>query len=254
MNYLRTNEDLPSQAYLQQFVVSPLTAWGAQAYNSFYNGNAALRGMDMTLGYNTVAQWNSDKVKQLMFHELSHASHYSRVGQSWWNSFVYSEAYAIFANGINSPNSPYGTGNDGLISDYISLGESWAEHLGRTIADRGYGLNSTGFTGQRSVFYTNNDPVPGLSSHLNYLEDFDPNNINNPFRWIPDGIYYDLFDTRNETTFPLIDGVSGFTNQQMFNALQSDIKSLPDFRNRLLQQNANNQATQVTNLFAQYHY
>lgn len=29
MNYLRTNEDLPSQAYLQQFVVSPLTAWGS---------------------------------------------------------------------------------------------------------------------------------------------------------------------------------------------------------------------------------
>ena len=68
-----------------------------------------------------------------------------------------------------------------------------------------------------------------------------------------------MIDNRNDLfavplRVNLNDGVFGFTNQQMFNALESDVKSIPAFRQRLLQQNGNNQATEVTNLFAQYGY
>lgn len=96
-----------------------------------------------------------------------------------------------------------------------------------------------------------------MTSHLNYLEDYDPNDVNNPFRWIPEGIYYVLFDLRNETIGtggPITELVSGYTNLQLFNALDDNVSSVPQYRTRLLQENNNNQATQVINLFSQYGY
>lgn len=41
---------------------------------------------------------------------------------------------------------------------------------------------------------------------------------------------------------------------QIFNALQSDVRSIPAFKNRLLQHNGNNQFTQVNALFNEYNY
>lgn len=51
------------------------------------------------------------------------------------------------------------------------------------------------------------------------------------------------------------DNVSNYTNQQMFNAFQSSIFTLQDYRVKLIQQNPTNPTTpQVTNLFSQYGY
>ena len=72
-------------------------------------------------------------------------------------------------------------------------------------------------------------------------------------RWIPQGICNDLIDPVGEV-FPVSDNVAGYTTQQCFNALQSDVRSIPAFRNRLLQQNGNNQAANVTDLFFRYGY
>ena len=250
-----------SDAFLRQFLVQPLTAYWGQVYNNVFNNNGIIRKMDMTLGYNTpqsYGAWTSDRVKELMYHELSHSAHFNKVGESWWNDFVYAEAYETSRFGPGAANSPYGIGDDGFLSDYISLAESWAEHLGQTIADRFYGLNSTSFFRQRSITYTNNQYING-SSHVNYLEDFSPFRTIDPFRWIPDGLYYDMIDNRNDAfASPLRvninDAVSGYTNQQFFNALESDVKSIPAFRQRLLQQNNNLQATEVTQLFQAYGY
>jgi hypothetical protein len=252
MNHHRDNLSI-SDAYIQQFLVQPLGAWWGQVYNNIYNNNEILGGMDMSLGYNTTNAWASDMVKELMYHEMGHASHFAKVGKDWWNDLVYAESYETSRFGVNGANSPYGTGDDGFLSDYISLAESWAEHVGQTFVDRAYGNNSTSFVGQRTTTYNNNWPVPGLSSHLNYLENFDPNNLNDPFRWIPDGIYYDLLDARNEA-FPVIDNVVGYTNQQFFAVLQPDVKSVSAFRERLLSQNGNNQAVEVNQLFNSYHH
>lgn len=53
---------------------------------------------------------------------------------------------------------------------------------------------------------------------------------------------------------PVNDNVSGLTNQQLFNALQSDVISIPQYRIRLLQQNNNNQISEVNTLFLSYGY
>lgn len=91
------------------------------------------------------------------------------------------------------------------------------------------------------------------------MEDFSPFRTFDPFHWIPDVLYYDLMDNRNDQFVPnprvlINDAVFGFTNQQFFNALESDVKSLSAFRQRLLQQNGNNQANEVTQLFNAYGY
>ena len=94
----------------------------------------------------------------------------------------------------------------------------------------------------------------GLNSNLNLLEGFDPNTVVDPFRWIPQGLCYDMIDVRNETGVPVVDAVVNYTNQQFFNALDNDVTTLQAFRVRLLTENSNNQFVQVINLFAQYGY
>ena len=50
------------------------------------------------------------------------------------------------------------------------------------------------------------------------------------------------------------DRVSGFSIQQIFRALQNDVRSVPDFRQKLLLQNSNLQFNQVNALFEEYGY
>lgn len=61
---------------------------------------------------------------------------------------------------------------------------------------------------------------------------------------------------RNDNNFggQVIDNASGFSMQQCFNALQSDVRTIPAFRNRLLQQNGNIQQAQVNALVNAYNY
>lgn len=51
--------------------------------------------------------------------------------------------------------------------------------------------------------------------------------MNEVFRWIPQGIYYDMIDDRNDLTVPfprvpINDEVLNYTNLQFFNALDAD--------------------------------
>ena len=48
--------------------------------------------------------------------------------------------------------------------------------------------------------------------------------------------------------------VLGYTNQQFFNALDNDVRAMPQFRVRLLAENGNNQAAQVAAIFGQYNH
>ena len=112
---------------------------------------------------------------------------------------------------------------------------------------------------KKGIGYNLNAPVMGLSSNLNLLEDFSPLRTNDPFRWIPQGLFYDLVDNRNDraiTNNILLppDNVSNYTNQQLFDAIDNDITTIPQYRQRLLLENNNNQAVNVTSLFGFYNY
>ncbi len=94
-----------------------------------------------------------------------------------------------------------------------------------------------------------------FNAYLNAIEHFDPtNNADDVFRWIPQGLPYDLFDTRNDNFAPIVDQVSNISYSQSFNALQPDVRSITAFKIRLFQQVGNAQLTQINELFQQYGY
>jgi hypothetical protein len=232
-----------------------LTALGAYPLAYINTLATVLAGtVDVTIGYN---RWGNnvtttnDAMAELCFHEFTHAAHYAKVGNTQYGNFIQSSINEIIAN-FNTAFSPYGQGNTGN-SPIIALYESWAFHMGHWLTNRKYGTLSGPFVEQGNTYW-NNIPVIGLNSNLNLLEDFDPNRLIDPFRWIPQGLFNDMIDARNEPFLPVTDEVSNFTNEQFFNALDSDISNLPNFRIRLMLENGNDQIIHVTNLFGQYGY
>ena len=93
-----------------------------------------------------------------------------------------------------------------------------------------------------------------MNCNINALENHDPNFLADVHHWIPQGVCYDLIDNRNDAGAPVFDNVAGYTTQQCFNALQSDVRTIPEFRNRFLQQVGTAQQAQVNDLFFRYGY
>ena len=207
--------------------------------------------VDVTMGYNDNGTTRvSGNLSETGFHELSHASHYNKVGNNWWQNLVQAEIDESIANILERRFRPYGRGNT-ANSPIIALGESWAYHMGHFFTNLKYGGDSRDFTDQ-NITYRSID-LPYLNSNLNLLEGFSPFRTIDPFRWIPTGIYWDMMDNTNETA-PIFDQVADYTNQQFFNSLDNDISTMQDFRNRLILENGNNQTTGVNTLFTSYNY
>lgn len=247
------------------FTAIPMSWITTFAYNSYENPSggytAALAvisaiNLDMLIEYNL--SHYSDGLKETVYHELSHATHYTKAGVQWYTNFVNSEMAELQGNQPTGQYTPYGHGNTSN-SAVIALGEGWAYFMGHFLADRRYGSKSSQAVEQK-LAYDNGSPVTGLSSHLNLLEDFNPARTDDPFRWIPQGLFYDLYDNRNDftaTTSPRVfldDQVSGYTIGQMFNAFNSGITTLQGYRANLLNLNSNNQATGINTMFSFYGY
>ncbi len=105
---------------------------------------------------------------ETMFHELSHTSHYTKAGPTFWLPYV----EYIYGNG------GYGT-PDLTNSGIVGLSEAWAEDLSNICAYYTYGKQK----------YLDLNEVPE--------ED-----------WIPYGIYYDLFDTGSNESFDFISNIT----------------------------------------------
>ena len=201
----------------------------------------------------------SANIKETVYYELGHAAHFARAGCDYWQTYRSAVAGEIAVG--NSATKPYGDGTE-TNAGLIGVGEMWGNHVGYTFTNRHYGnANAFGTNGggvfnalMQGRFWLNE---AGLNSYLNALENFNPNiDINTDVhRWIPQGLCYDLIDDRNDFPFPIInDEVVGYTVQECFNALQQDVRTIPAFKDRLLQQNANNQITRINTLFNDYHY
>ena len=193
-------------------------------------------------------------LKELAYHEFGHASHYAQAGCDFWGAYRSAISGELFLG--NPATRPYGDGTEPNAGT-IAVGEMWGNHCQYVYANRHYGNGGTANADFRTTMQNQffiNGSVAGLNCHLSALESFNPNNIGDVHRWIPQGLPYDLIDNRNDAPNPVIDNVAGYTNQQTFNALQSDVRSIPAFRDRLLQLNGNNQQAQVNALFNEYNY
>jgi hypothetical protein len=253
----RAWQDLP-----QEFITTFIISQGSP----IAGGIAALifvlkSEIDITAGYNSLGDYTggSNLLSETLFHELGHASHYNKVGNAWWQNFVQAEIQEIVAGP-----APYGTAHSSN-APIIGLGESWGYHIGHFMADMKYGANSDRTT-EQGISYQRGGAIvepgapvvnTGLNPHLNLLEDFSPARTADPFYWIPQGLFYDLMDNRDDQAFGrvlLADNVLNYTNHQFFNSLDPDVSTLQDYRVRLLSENGNSQAAGVNVIFGFYGY
>jgi hypothetical protein len=234
--------------------------------------NTVKNQIDVIIGYKSSdynCKLTSAQFRSVVYHELGHAQHFTQASCDFWTA--YRNAITTEITKLDNPQTirPYGTGNDQSTAPIIATGEMWGNHVEKWYSERHYAGGSTVqdvvssiqgryFVNQASpiAFYNGFSTNRILNLNANYaaIESFNPNTGGN-WPWIPEGLAYDLWDDRNEFPTPFInDNVTGFTINQSFNALQSDVRSIPAFRGRLLQQNANVPQAQVNQLFQQYGY
>ena len=163
------------------------------------------------------------RYRQLNFHEMAHASHFTNVGIEWWNDNVNYEVGQMLSN---PDQDPYGDGTD-PGAGRCAVTESWAYHIGPLFAGR-----------------TDSD--------------MDDLGLQNGF--IPNGIHWDLFDAENadERAF-VTDNVSGFTNAKIFDEMDQNTISIPQLRQRLWNDHSMDYGINATladynALFASYGY
>ncbi len=105
---------------------------------------------------------------EVLFHELSHAAHYAKVGPAFWKPYV---EYIYQHGGYGEKTFT----NSGIIS----LSEAWAEDASNRCAYYIYK--------QQKYLDRNENPTPN---------------------WIPYGLYYDLYDTGNNEPFDQVSGIT----------------------------------------------
>ena len=202
-----------------------------------------------------ISQFKSDQLKELNYHEMSHASDFVKAGGAWYNSFVGAELGEILIHPSPTDKfNPYGTGLTSN-SPIIALGEGWAYHMGHYLADQRYGINASCTNeGQQYSYCPDVNGTPTPHPHIDVLENYVAAYTPDPFHWIPKGLMYDLIDNGEPTAFTNVnDLVSGYTIAQLFAALQSDVTTVAQYKARLLQQNPGNPTNSNLNaLFTSY--
>jgi hypothetical protein len=98
-------------------------------------------------------------------------------------------------------------------------------------------------------------PIGMLTSHTRYLEEYNPKEPLDAYRWVPIGLYYDLIDPASgqEAVSGILDNVDQFNNNLLWRAIThpSTPLNLNDFRIRLNSLLPNN-TTSTNQLFQQY--
>ena len=87
---------------------------------------------DITVGVEGDHDYRS--IYSTVCHELAHASHFSKVGTSFWNQYI----LYIIGSYISSGGMTYGDGL-GVNSGYCEVGEMWAYHLESKMYHERYG-------------------------------------------------------------------------------------------------------------------
>ncbi len=218
-------------------------------------------GVDMVIDYEpTNGEFFSDNIKEIAYHEMSHASDYSQVGKTWYQNFVTAELTEI-QNNPSGSYDPYGTGKTSN-SPIIALGEAWGYHMGHFLADQQYGINAyceseqTDANGNGIHYCPNGNTNSPNHPDIDVLEYFTPTLSTDPFKWIPKGLMEDMMDNGEPAAVTGVnDQVSGYTIKQLFTALQSDVTTMAQYKARIVQQNPSNTTNQyLTSLFSSYGY
>ncbi len=213
---------------------------------------------DVTLRYGGGATGNtlpSREIYNTMIHEFSHATHYwSLVQQSpiavgsqyWWNNIKYVIAHGGYGNRNDDGAQRtavietwgFYEGNTGLAFKYnngIFSGNATANAIR---FDEIRQLENATLDNTRSVSLFGNGP--GFTSYYR--------------GWIPCGMMHDFTDNGENAFTGIADNVNGYTINGVFRGLRFTNNSVQEYRQQLLNQNANLQAAEVNALVGQYGY
>ncbi len=184
------------------------------------------------------------KIHEVTFHELTHAGHYNKVGDTFWKKYI---AY-ICTNYINGDGT-YGDGT-GTNAGLCALAEAWAYNMGYYLTIQEFGTGN-------SVM------------NKNVFEKFEPKSVGDSdddigtestywYGWIPAGIMNDLVDSkvdeiRSSRSCTYYDNVSGYSYEELFDALDKDVTTPQKFRDRLLSENDDLDEDDVNDLFEAYY-
>ena len=87
---------------------------------------------DLTIGVEDHGDYAS--IYSSTVHELSHASHYARVGNEYWNKYIEYISLSFLKTGGET----YGDGS-GSLAGYCEVGESWAYYMESKLYSERYG-------------------------------------------------------------------------------------------------------------------
>jgi len=189
------------------------------------------------------ASQGTDGVYSTTFHELGHASHFRKVGSSYWNKYInYIVTYGKSSN-------PYGDGH-GKNAGTCALGEAWGYHIGYFLTIQEFGNNNGVLTANA---FENFDPL----KRTNNIASVRYNNTNNIgwTGWIPGGLMLDITDNnRDLIRTGYYDNVSRYSIKNIFDALDYGVESPQKFGERLLSENENKDANDLKELFKAYYW
>ncbi len=171
----------------------------------------------------------SDVISGIFYHELCHASHYSKVGSSYWLPY---DLFILAHLGYGS-NTDAGYGR-------VAISEAWAYSAAPKMTHQRYGI-----------------PTSIGESWLNRIEKYKPFVGTSEFteNYIPEGLMYDLTDGIGEMTpNGVVDLVSNYTLANCYNALDQDIVSVSAYKERFLAENGTSQYVPIIKLFESYGY
>ena len=177
----------------------------------------------------------SDEMKQELYHEFGHASHYTHVNTTdFWGVY---RSHIIFHGG-------YGNGDDNN-SELIALSEPFAEVIGSTMADMTYG-----------IAHSNGDPILHRWIHLLEEQGVIPPPSDD---WIPLGIYLDFIDNNANYPIgvgePIDDNISGYSINLIFSQLNGSVRDMTELRQQMLSVlPSGNLATDLNLIFTEYGY
>jgi hypothetical protein len=181
---------------------------------------------DIVYNYGNEIEQPSDRAKAVFYHEFAHASHFRALNdnQYWINNITY-----VIGNTLAGVNPPYGNPTRPGW-ERCAVIEMWGEHIEEVYADRQYGL-----------FHSNTDfPDPffiEITRHIFQLEQFEPNDPDNPDSWIPFGAFWDLIDNNADNPAgvvdPVFDPVMGYMHNQCFTAISGSPPNVETVRNIL---------------------
>ncbi len=169
------------------------------------------------------------KIYDTTIHELAHASHFTKVGSSFWAKYIsYIITYGSYGDGT------------GKNADLCALGEMWGYYMGYKAAIDSCGASNNAVYQTSLESFTPKEPP--YTSEYKYTN------------WLPKGLLWDLADSNKDIVNSITDKAYGFTPKQFFNALDSDVLSPQDFKDRLMKETNNKQKTYVDELFEAYYW